>query len=161
MWLSRTMNGDKQQPMLSFIVWCLMSASWVGMGWGVLTMVSYCCSSFGCHITDSDVAPGFHYWALVVFMVVAAVSVHVGICSCSFWGICCYLGSHHHCLGIWTMTNDGFKSVVCHLVAMSLTVTWHLGCVSVKKKEGDDLLYMVMTLSVITIRWCCVVGVIG
>ena len=127
----------------------------------MLTVVSYCRSSFGCHVAGSDVAPGFRYWALVVFVVVAAVSVCVGICLCSFWGVCCCSGGHHHCLGIQTMTNDRFESVVHHLVAMSLSVTWHLGCVSVKKKEGDDLLCMVMTLSVITIRWRCVVSVIG
>ena len=57
--------------------------------------------------------------------------------------------------------NDGFKSVVHHLVATSLTATWHLGCVSVKKMEGDDLLCMVTMLSVVTVRWRCVVGVIG
>ena len=142
------MNDDHWS---SFIVWCLMSVSWVGVGWGVLTVVSYRCSA-------SDVAPGFRYWALVVFMVLAAVSECVGICSCSFWGICRCLGSHHRCLGIRTMTNDGFESVVRHLVAMSLSATWHLGCVSVKKGEGDDLLCMVTTLSVVTVGWCCVVG---
>ena len=126
--------------MSSFVVWCLMSASWVGMGWGVLTMVSYQHSLFGCHITGSNVAPGFCYWALVVFVVVAAVSVRVGIRSCLFWGICHCLGSHYRCLGIWTMTNNGFKSTICHLVTTSLSAMWHLGCVSVKKMEGDDLL---------------------
>ena len=147
--------------MSSFVVWCLMSVSWVGMGWGVLTVVSYQHSSFGCHIAGSNVAPGFHYWALVVFVMVAAISVHVGICLCLFWGICHCLGSRYHCLGIWTMMNDGFESVVCHLVATLLTVMWHLGCVSVKKMEGDDLLCMVTTLSVITVGWCCVVSVVG
>ena len=85
MWLSHTMNSDEQQPMSSFIVWCLMSASWVGMGWGVLTVVSYCRSSFGCHVAGSDMAPGFRYWALVVlwwwqpFLCVwATVHVHFG-----------------------------------------------------------------------------------
>ena len=69
---------------------------------------------------------------LAVFVVVAAVSVHVGVRSHSFWGIHCCLGSH-------TMTNDRFESIIHHLVAMLLTVTWHLGCVSVKRTEGDDL----------------------
>ena len=63
------------------------------MEWGVLTMVSYCRLSFGCHVAGSDVAPGFHYWALVVFVVVAAVSVRGGVRLCSFWGVCCCLGS--------------------------------------------------------------------
>ena len=119
-------------------------------------------------------------------MVVAAVSVNVGIHLCLFWGVCHCLGGHLHCLGggglslalsancivsssfvvvvVWclllsvivalscgllvgqalsahqlTMINDGFKSVH-HLVATLLSVTWHLGCVSVKRKEGDDLL---------------------
>ena len=57
--------------------------------------------------------------------------------------------------------NDGFKSVIRHLVATSLSATWHLGCVSVNQKEGDDLLCMVMTLSVVTVGWRCVVGVVG
>ena len=87
-------------------------------------------------------------------MVVAAVSVHVGICSCSFWGIC-------HCLGSWMMTNDGFESVICHLVTRLLSATWHLGCVSVKRTEGDNLLCMVRTLGVVTIGWHHVVGVVG
>ena len=59
------------------------------------------------------------------------------------------------------MTNDGFESVVRHLVATSLSATWHLGCVSVKKMEGDDLLCTVTTLSVVTVGWRCVVGVVG
>ena len=99
-------------------------------------MVSYRHSLFGCHIAAGDVAPGFHSWALVVFVVVAAVSVHVGVRSCSFWGLCCCLGDHHHCLGGQMMMNDGFKSVVHHLVTTSLSAIWHLGCVSVKRKEG-------------------------
>ena len=59
------------------------------------------------------------------------------------------------------MTNDGFESVVHHLVAMSLSATWHLGCVSVKRMEGDDLLCTVRMLGIITVRWRRVVGVIG
>ena len=110
------------------------------------------------HHSASDVAPGFRYWALVVFMVLAAVSECVGIRSCSFWGVCRCLGGHHCCLGIWTMMNDGFESVVRHLVTTSLSATWHLGCVSVKKGEGDDLLCTVTTLSIVTVGWCCVVG---
>ena len=131
------------------------------MEWGVLTVVSYRCLSFGCHIAGSDVAPGFHYWALVVFVVVAAISVCVGIRSCSFWGVCRCLGSRYRCLGIRTMMNDGFESIVRHLVAMSLSVTWHLGYVSVKEKEADDLLCMVTTLSVVTVGWRFVVSVVG
>ena len=62
MWLLHTINSNERRPMLLFIVWCLMSASWVGMklGWGVLTVVLYCHSSFGCHVTSSNLAPGFH-----------------------------------------------------------------------------------------------------
>ena len=116
---------------------------------------------FGCHIAGSNVAPGFRYWALVVFLVVAAVSVRVGICSCSFWGICHCLGGCHRCLGIRTMTNDKFEFIVHHLVATSLSAMWHLGCVSVKKGEGNDLLCMVTMLSVVTVGWCCVVSVVG
>lgn len=48
-------------------------------------MVCYHCSSFGCHIAAGDVAPGFHLWALVFFVVVVAISVNVGLHSCSFW----------------------------------------------------------------------------
>ena len=87
-------------------------------------------------------------------MVVAAVSVCVGICSRSFWGI-------HHYLGGRTMTNDRFKSVVRHLVATLLITTWHLGCVSVKRKGGDDLLCTVTMLGVVTVGWSRVVGVVG
>ena len=163
MWLLCTMDSDERRPMSLFIVWCLLSASCVGtkLGWGVLTMVSYCCLSFGCHVTGSNVAPGFRLWALVVFVVVAAVSVHVGIHLCLFWGICHCLGGRHHCLGGQTMTNNGFESVVCHLVTTSLSVTWHLGCVSVKRKDGDDLLCTVTMLGVITVGWSHVVSVIG
>ena len=93
-------------------------------------------------------------------MVVAAVSVHVGICSCSFWGIHCCLGSRDHCLGSWTMMNNGFESVIRHLFTTSLSATWHLGCVSVKRKDGDDLLCMVTMLGVITVGWSHVVGVV-
>ena len=92
--------------------------------------------------------------ALVVFMVVVAISVRVGICSCSFWGVRHCLGGRHCCLAGRTMMNDGFESIVHHLVTMSLSATWHLGCVSVKRKEGEDLLCMVMTLGVVTVGWC-------
>ena len=78
---------------------------------------------------------------LVVFVVVVAVSVRVGVRSCSFWGVRRCLGSRHRCLGGRTMTNDGFESVVRHLVATSLSATWHLGGVSVKRKEGKDILH--------------------
>ena len=91
-------------------------------------------------------------------MVVAAVSVHVGIHSCSFWGIHHCLGSRHHCLDGQTIMNDRFKSVIHHLVTMSLSATWHLGCVSVKRKDGDDLLCMVTMLGVVTVGWSRVVG---
>ena len=57
--------------------------------------------------------------------------------------------------------NDGFESVAHHLVAMSLIATWHLGCVSVKRKGGDDLLCTVTTLGVVTVGWSRVVGVVG
>ena len=161
MWLLLTINSNERRHWLSFIIWCLMSASWYGMGWGVLTVVLYCHSLFGCHIAGSDVAPGFHLWVLVVFVVVAAVSLCVSIHSCLSWGICCCLGGHHHCLGSQTMTNNRFKSIIRHLVATSLSATWHLGCVSVERKESDDLLCMVTTLGVVTVRWRCVVGVVG
>ena len=45
--------------------------------------------------------------------------------------------------------NNGFESVVRHLVAMSLSAMWHLGCVSVKRKDGGDLLCTVTTLGVV------------
>ena len=67
----------------------------------------------------------------------------------------------YRCLGIRTMTNNRFESVVHHLVTTSLSAMWHLGYVSVKTKEGDNLLCTVTTLSVITVGWCCVVGVVG
>ena len=51
------------------------------------------------------------------------------------------------------MTNDRFESVVHHVVATSLSATWHLGCVSVKRKEGEDLLCMVTMLGIITVGW--------
>ena len=56
--------------------------------------------------------------------------------------------------------NNGFESVVHHLVATSLSATWHLGCVSVKRTEGDDLLCTVTTLGVVTVGWRRVVGVV-
>ena len=90
---------------------------------------------------------------LVVFVVVVAVSVHVGVHSCSFWGVHRCLGGRHRCLGGRTMTNNGFESVVRHLVATSLSATWHLGCVSVKRKEREDLPCMVTTLGIVTVRW--------
>ena len=49
--------------------------------------------------------------------------------------------------------NDRFESVVRHLVTTSLSATWHLGCVSVKRKEGEDLLCMVTMLGVVTVGW--------
>ena len=60
-----------------------------------------------------------------------------------------------------TMMNDEFGSVVRHLAATSLTATWHLGCLSVKGGQVDDLLCMVTMLGVITIKWRRVVSVVG
>ena len=90
---------------------------WDGMGGGG----AYCgvVSSFVIWVPcrSSNMAPGFRSWVLVVFVVAAAISVHVGIHSCWFWGVCCCLGGRHCCLGGRTMTNDGFKSIVHQLVA--------------------------------------------
>ena len=81
--------------------------------------------------------------------------------SCLFWGIRRCLGSRHRCLGSRTMMNNGFESVIRHLVTMSLSAMWHLGCVSVKRKDGGDLLCTVMMVGIVTIGWSRVVGVIG
>ena len=54
-----------------------------------------------------------------------------------------------------TMTNDRFKFIIHHLVTTSLSVTWHLKCVSVTGGQG------VMMLGVITIRQRHVMGVVG
>ena len=59
------------------------------------------------------------------------------------------------------MMNDRFESIVHHLVATLLSAMWHLGCVSVMRNEGDDLLCTVTTLGVVTVEWRRVVGVVG
>ena len=55
--------------------------------------------------------------------------------------------------------NDGF--IVRRLVATSLSATWQLGCVSVRVRGTDNLLCMVTTLGVVTVRRHGVVGVRG
>ena len=57
------------------------------------------------------------------------------------------------------MMNDGF--VIHRLVATLLTAMWHLGCVSVRVRGTDNLLCMVTTLGVVTVRRHGVVGVRG
>ena len=57
------------------------------------------------------------------------------------------------------MTNDRFD--IRRLVAMSLTATWHLGCVSVRVRGANNLLCMVTTLGIVTVRQHGVVGVQG
>ena len=74
-----------------WLLWCLVSASREGQAW------DRGCSPWCCVIIDSNMAPGFRYQTLVVFMVLAAASVLVGICSPSFWGVHHHLGSH----GLW------------------------------------------------------------
>ena len=55
--------------------------------------------------------------------------------------------------------NDEF--VICRLVAMSLSVTWHLERALARGIDGDDLLCRVTMLHVVTIRLHHVVGVVG
>ena len=48
------------------------------------------------------------------------------------------------------MTND--ESVVRHLVATLLTATWHLEWALARGTDGDDLLWRVTTLRIVTVR---------
>ena len=56
-------------------------------------------------------------------------------------------------------TNDDF--VVRRLFATSLTATWHLEGALARGMDGDDLLWRVTTLRVVTVRRHRVVGVVG
>ena len=56
-------------------------------------------------------------------------------------------------------TNDDF--VVCRLFATSLSVTWHLEGALARETDGDNLLWRVTTLHVVTVRQHRVVVVNG
>ena len=142
---------NEQRRMMTNVVIRHLVPDLSELGWGEVGMGG----AYHGVISSFCWRPGswFPLVVLVVFVVVVAVSVCVAIRSCSFWGVRRCLGGRHRCLGGRTMTNDGFESIVRHLVATSLSATWHLGCVSVRQKEREDLLCMVTTLGVVTVRW--------
>ena len=59
--------------------------------------------------------------------------------------------------------DDNNESVVCCLVAMILTAMWHLEWVLERRTgtDGDNLLWRVTMLHVVTVRRDSVVGVVG
>ena len=84
---------------------------------------------------------------------VSWLAIVVFLCSVICWWV--RLGWKAH----QSMMND--ESVICRLVAMSLTVTWHLEWALARGTDRDDLLCRMTMLRVVTVRQHRVVGVIG
>ena len=161
-----------------------------GLGGRVLGLVMVCCVILIVSLSHVPIIAfllslheSFAVWSFL--WLVAAISACASIpvcghlfvftfgCPSLFGWLSLFVGSHFLCmgghglalaLGVSVLASHSVVAIVVWpllCITTSLQVVWHLEWMLAKGMRGDDLLWTMTTLGIVTIRQHCVVGVIG